>query len=74
MRDNSIAIFEIDGAPVFTVSERPCGARLTLSDSQDGKFGQAVDVYARNEDADRLRRAAEAFNAIMREPVAQAAE
>lgn len=74
MRNHSIALFNIDGAPLLGFSMTASGPRLTMRDSQDDVFAAAVDFYAPNEDAERLRRATEAFNEVMREPVAQAAE
>lgn len=63
---------QIDGAPVLTVTKGSIGCHLRISDG--GETPPGIDVWAPNEDADRLRRAAYAFNEIMREPVAQAAE
>lgn len=69
MRNNSMPIFSLDSAPLLSVEDRSCGPCLKLRDSQDPVFSQGVDFYAPNEDIGRLRRAAESFNAIMREPV-----
>lgn len=64
---------EIKGAPVLTVSKGSVGCHLRISDGLNTPPG--IDVWAPNEDAERLRRAVEAFNREMqREPVAQAGE
>ncbi len=72
MRNHSIALFQIEGAPVLRVETRASGPCLIMRDSQDEQFVSGVDFYTPNEDADRIKRAVEAFNEIMREPVAQA--
>lgn len=74
MRNHSISLFNFDGAPVLSLSIRSSGPCLTLRDGGDDMFAQGVDFYTPNEDAARLARAVEAFNEIMREPVAQQAE
>lgn len=64
---------QINGAPVLTVRKGSVGCHLKISDSRDTAPG--IDVYAPNEDAERLRRAVDAFNREMqRAPVAQQAE
>lgn len=74
MRNVSTPYFDLDGAPLLNVEQGNSGACLKVRDSQDDRISPSVNFYARNEDYERLRRAAEAFNAIMREPIAQAAE
>lgn len=62
---------EIKGVPVLTVTKGSIGCHLRISDGRDTAPG--IDVWAPNEDVERLRRAVDAFNAIMRAPVAQQA-
>ena len=63
---------QIDGLPVLVVKKGSIGCHLALRDSQDRASAPGVDFYAPNIDAERLRRAADAFNREMqREPVAQ---
>jgi hypothetical protein len=69
MRNNSMPIFSLDSAPLLSVEDRSCGPCLKLRDSQDPIFSQGVDFYTPNEDLSRLQRAADAFNAVMREPI-----
>lgn len=72
MRNHSIALFNLDGAPMLRLETRASGPCFSVRDSQDEAFMQGVDFYTPTEDAARLARAVEAFNEIMREPVAQA--
>lgn len=76
MRNNSLPIFSIDSAPLLIVENRSCGPCVKLRESNGYEFDQGVDFYMPAEYLERLQRAADAFNAIMREPVApaQAAE
>ncbi len=71
MRNHSIALFQIEGAPVLRVETRAASLCLIMRDSQDEQFVSGVDFYMPNEDAERVMRAVDAFNEIMREPVAQ---
>lgn len=69
---------EIDGAPVLSVagSLRGFGCRLKLHDSADSEFAN-IDFYAPNVEAERMRRAVDAFNQEMQrehDAHAQAAE
>ncbi len=72
MRNHSISLFRIEGSPMLDVSQRAVGSCLILRDSRDGEFAQGVDFYITDADAERLSRAAEAFNREMQcEAVAQ---
>lgn len=64
MRNNSIALFHLDGAPVLAFQTTNAGPRVTF-----GEIGSAsgVDFYVNSERAERVKRAVEAFNAIMNE-------
>jgi len=65
---------QINGVPVLTFSKGGIGCHLKIRDSRDGEYAPGIDVYAPNEDAERLRRAVDAFNREMqRAPVAQQA-
>ena len=72
MHNNSISLFRLDGEPKLEFSPGvSSGPRITVSDRGSGVvFG--VDFYIPAEHAERVKRAVESFNAIMREPVAQA--
>lgn len=72
MRDHSISLFHLEGAPVLEHRETQAGTRVTFSEI--GSI-HGVDFYIPPEHAERTKRAVAAFNHEMqREPVAQAAE
>lgn len=73
MRDNSLRIFSLDGVPIIEIDNPNFKARFSIGDAAERHpfLFSGVDFYAPNADLERLRRAAAAFNAIMREPIAQ---
>lgn len=64
MRDHSISLFHLEGAPVLEHRETTAGTRVTF-----GEIGSihGVDFYIPPEHAERVKRAVEAFTAVMNE-------
>lgn len=71
---NSLSL-SLDGAPLIRVSPRCSHERVSFYIGDDDEYtNRDVSFITSERYRERLLRAAASFNAIMREPVAQAAE